>query len=214
MVGKGVLLECLDDQRISEVLIINRNSINHSHAKLTEILLKDFNQVESINDQLAGYDACYFCAGVSAVGKSEEEYRQISYEMTLHFAQTFLDSNNDSVFCYVSGQGTDSSEKSRAMWARVKGKTENDLLQLPFKKAYMFRPGYIQPMRGITSRTNWYSALYAIFRPIYALLRHLPGAATNTTNVGLAMINILDKLPDLPILENRQINEWSQARPD
>ena len=140
---------------------------------------------------------------------SEEAYTKITHDLTLHFANTFLEQNSNGVFIYVSGAGTDSSEKARSMWARVKGKTENTILNMGFKAAYMFRPGFIQPLRGIKSSTGWYNAIYAIFRPLYAILKHFPSAATNTTNVGKAMINVLLKEPTIKVLGNKEINEWA-----
>lgn len=209
MVGKGVLLECLDSDKISEVLIVNRSSLNIEHPKLKEILVSDFFNLENIKQDLKNYDACFFCLGTSAVGKSEEDYSKITYDLTINFANTFIDQNPNSVFCYVSGAGTDSTEKGQTMWARVKGKTENAILKMPFKAAYMFRPGYIQPLRGIKSRTNWYSIIYALFSPIYLILKHFPSTATNTTNHGLAMINVLLQKPTITILHNKEINEWA-----
>ncbi|UCG28530.1 MAG: hypothetical protein JSV24_04000, partial [Bacteroidales bacterium] len=143
MVGKGVLYECLDNPDIKDVLIVNRTPVGMDHPKMEEILIPDFFDLEGITKDLAGFDACFFCLGVSSFRMSEENYTRITYDLTLNFAQTFLKQNRDSVFCYISGAGTDSSEKGRIMWARVKGKTENDLLKLPFKASYMFRPGFI-----------------------------------------------------------------------
>ena len=174
MVGKGVLLECLDSEFVKQILIINRRSIGIDHPKLKEVLIDDFFHLEEIKSDLTGYDACFFCLGTSAIGKSEEEYTKITYDLTINFAQTFLEQNAQSSFIYVSGTGTDSTEQGRAMWARVKGKTENKLLTMSFKSAFMFRPGYIQPLRGVKSRTNWATIFYAVFSPVYLVLKHFP----------------------------------------
>ncbi len=209
MVGKGVLLECLDHHLVESVLLINRSSAKIQHPKVKEVLIKDFFDLSSIKEELNGYDACFFCLGVTSVGQSEENYSKITHDLTLNFANVFIENNKESVFCYVSGAGTDSSEKGRTMWARVKGKTENDLLTLGFKNTYIFRPGYIQPLRGIKSKTGWYQALYNVFWPIYLILKHFPSTATNTTNMGLAMINTLDGKYSKTILETKDINQLS-----
>jgi len=160
MIGKGVLLECLDSDLISEVLVIGRNSIGMQHPKLKELVHRDFSNFSDVRSQLAGYDACFFCLGISAAGLNEEQYKRITYNFTLALAKTLFELNPQMTFNYVSGQGTDSSEKSRMMWARVKGKTENDLLTMGFKHAFMFRPGMIIPLRGIKSRTKSYQFMY------------------------------------------------------
>ena len=208
MVGKGVLIECLESPQVTAVLVIGRNSCAMKHPKLKEIIHTNFMDFSSIQDQLEGYNACYFCLGVSAVGMSEEKYTKITYDYTLSTAKTLLELNPEITFCYVSGTGTDSTEKGRSMWARVKGKTENDLLKLAFKGVYMFRPGYIQPMKGVRSKVGWYQALYNIFKPLYPGLKKLfPNYITSTVQVGLAMINVTLKGYPTPWLENRHINE-------
>jgi len=207
MVGKGVLLECIDHEAIDKILVVNRSSLGLSHAKVQEVLIEDFFDLSEILEQMKGYDACFFCLGISAIGLSEAKYTRITLDLTINFAQNFLAQNPNSIFCYVSGTGTDSSEHGRTMWARVKGKTENELLAMQFRKAYMFRPGYIQPLRGIKSKTNWYAALYLVFKPVYHILKHFPSTATNTTHMGLAMINALKGTYPETILENKQINE-------
>lgn len=206
MVGQGVLLECLESPAVTEILLINRKPVGNEHPKVKEVLVQDFFELEGIRPALKGYDACFFCIGVSAVGMKEDAYSKITYDLTLHFAKTFIEENDDSVFCYVSGAGTDSTEQGRIMWARVKGMTENALLQMPFKAAYMFRPGYIQPLKGVKSRTNWYAFLYKFFSPIYSILKRFPSTATNTVNVGKAMIRVASMgCPDR-ILGNEDIN--------
>ncbi|MEZ4900947.1 MAG: epimerase [Spirosomataceae bacterium] len=158
MVGKGVLLECLESEKIEKVLVVNRHPINIQHPKLKEVLLKDFTQVATIKGELEGYDACFYCMGVSALSMSEADYTAITYGTVAAFIEVLYALNPAMVFNYVSGQGTDSSEKGRSMWARVKGKTENLVFSKGFKTAFAFRPGIIC-LKGITSRTNWYQLL-------------------------------------------------------
>jgi uncharacterized protein YbjT (DUF2867 family) len=206
MVGKGLLLECLDHEAIGEVLVIGRNSINSEHSKLKELIQKDFTDFSSVKDKLSGYDACYFCLGISAAGLTEEQYKTITYDYTLSLANMLLELNSAMTFIYVSGQGTDSSEKGRMMWARVKGKTENDLLNLGFKQAYMFRPGAIIPLRGIKSRTKSYQFMYDYFMWLVKLIKFLsPNSVVNTTQIGLAMINSMLKGYDKKILKPKDI---------
>lgn len=207
MVGKGVLYECIDNSNITEVLVVNRSSIDMQHPKLKEILHKDFYDLSSIKGQLQGYDACFFCLGVSVVGLSEEQYLRTTYDLTLHFAETVI--NPNMVFTYVSGTGTDSTEKGRTMWARVKGKTENALLKMPFKAAYMFRPGIILPMKGIKSKTPLYNAAYVILRPFFGLMKNM-ASVTDTTRVGLAMINAALHGSKKTHFENMDINELAE----
>ena len=149
MVGEGVLHECLLSPDVESVLVINRRPCGVSHSKLKEIIHKDFFDLSPIKDQLKHYNACYFCAGISSVGKKEDEYTRITYDLTMNFAKTLVELYPDMTFTYISGLGTDSTEKGKIMWARVKGKTENDLMKLPFKASYMFRPGFIQPTKSL-----------------------------------------------------------------
>ena len=167
MVGQGVLRECLLDADVEQVLAIGRSGTGQQHPKLQEIVQSDLFDLSPIESRLAGFDACFFCLGVSAAGMSEQDYRRLTYDLTMSVAQTLVRLNPGMTFVYVSGAGTDSSERSRMMWARVKGKTENDLLKMPFRAAYMFRPGYIQPLHGIRTKTKWYGALYAVMGPLY-----------------------------------------------
>jgi len=206
MIGKGVLLECLESPHVESVLVINRQSVGMKHQKLKEIINTDFYDLSAIKEHLAGYNTCFFCLGVSAAGLSEEEYYRITYDLTLNFAQTILGLNPELTFCYVSGAGTDSREKSRMMWARVKGKTENALLALPFKAAYMLRPAFIQPMKGIRSKTGIYNIFYSILKPLYPILKSFTKIVTNTEKLGKAMINIVIMNYDKKILENADIN--------
>jgi uncharacterized protein YbjT (DUF2867 family) len=208
MIGKGVLLECLDDDRIEQVLIVNRSSLGMEHPKLKEVLLKDFLQPSSIKDELNRIDAVFFCLGVSAAGMSEEDYTRITYDYTINFAKTYKEVNPNGTFIYVSGTGTDSKEKSGAMWKNVKGKTENDLLKMGFRNALMFRPGAIRPMRGIKSKTALYQTMYNIISPIWPVFEFLMGKnLTNTTLIGKAMVNAVDKGWDKAHLENPDINK-------
>jgi uncharacterized protein YbjT (DUF2867 family) len=210
MLGEGVLLECLASELIEKVLVINRSSINKQHPKLEEVLLKDFTKIASIGEQLKGYDACFFCMGTSAIGKSEEAYTAITYDTVTAFVDVLYELNPAMVFNYVSGQGTDSSEKGSTMWARVKGKTENEVLNKGFKDAYAFRPGVIIPEKGIKSRTNWYQIFYSIMSPFYSLLKKSKNITT-TTKVGLAMINTLTNPSQNKHLENKKINEMADS---
>lgn len=204
MVGEGVLHECLLHPDVESVLVINRKSCGVKHEKLKEIIHKEFSDLSSIENQLEGYNACYFCAGVSSVGKKEDEYRRITYDLTMNFAKTLAKLNPDMTFCYVSGVGTDSTEKGRSMWARIKGKTENDLLKLPYKAAFMFRPGYIQPTKGLK---NAYK-IYKVFVPFYPILKTLfPKYIVTLEELGKAMINVTLFGSDKKILECRDIAE-------
>lgn len=203
MVGEGVLHECLLHPEVTSVLVINRRPCGVEHEKLTEIIHQDFMDFSPIADQLSGYNACYFCMGVSSVGMDEEDYRRLTYDLTLHVANTLLERNPEMTFCYVSGAGTDSSEQGRSRWARVKGKTENDLLKLPFKAAYMFRPGYIQPTKGLR---NAYK-VYSVMAPLYPLWKFLfPKFVVTLKEIGLAMINATVRGYEKPVLECRDIS--------
>ncbi len=198
MVGEGVLHECLKHPDVESVLVINRKPCGLQHNKLKEIIHEDFFDLSQIEDQLTGYNACFFCAGVSSFGKKEDEYKRITYDLTIHFAGVLAKQNPGMTFCYVSGSGTDSTERGRVMWARIKGKTENDLLKLPFKSAYMFRPGYIQPTKGLK---NIYK-IYKVFAPFYPFWEFLfPKYVVTLEEVGLAMINAVLKGYDRKILE-------------
>lgn len=191
MVGSGVLLECLDSPRVDSVLVIGRSSTGVRHAKIREILHGDFSEFDSIRDEFAGADACFFCLGVSSAGMKEDDYRRLTYDITLAAANAMVRVSPQLTFIYVSGEGTDSTAQGRSMWARVKGKTENDLLALPFKAAYMFRPGFIQPLRGVRSKTSLYQLFYDLLAPLYPLLRRLiPKYVTTTVNIGRAMIEV------------------------
>lgn len=211
MVGGGVLIECLEDSRVTAVLAIGRSACGKTHPKLREILRNEFFDYADIEDDLAGHDACFFCLGISAAGKNEEEYSHLTHDLTLAAAETLANQNPRMTFCYVSGQGTDSSERGRFMWARVKGRTENALLRLPFE-SYMFRPGFIQPMKGVRSKTPLYQVFYTALAPVIPLLRRaFPRYVTTSENVGRAMIHVAQHGYERHVLENPDINAAAHA---
>jgi uncharacterized protein YbjT (DUF2867 family) len=208
MVGEGVLLHCLDNPAIEQVLIVNRKHYDKQHPKLKELLVPDFMDLTKVTDQLTGYDACFFCAGVTSVGKKEPEYTHLTYDITLNFAKTVADLNPGMVFTYVSGASTDSTEKGSVMWARVKGRTENALFQLPFKKAYAFRPGIMKPVDGQQSLNG----VYRWFIWLYPVVNFLAPKSTLTLHqVGQAMINAVTKGYDKAVLEVGDIRELAEA---
>ena len=207
MVGQGCLRECLLDPGVESVLAVGRSATGLRHAKLREILHDNFLDYSAIESELEGFDACFFCLGVSSLGISEERYRHLTYDLTMAAAKTLSRRNPNMVFIYVTGAGTDSTERGRSMWARIKGKTENDLLKLPFKAAYMFRPAGIQPLHGIRSRTALVQALYVAAAPLLALLgRVAPKYMTTTEQVGRAMIRVARDGYPKPVLESEDIN--------
>lgn len=205
MVGKAVLLECLEDDRIEKVLIINRKSIGLRHQKLAEVILSNFNDLPSIQNEITEYDACFYCMGVSASGMTEEKYGQITYDITKLFVDTMFSQNPTMVFNYISGEGTDSTENGKIMWARVKGKTENMIFNKGFKDAYIFRAGMILPEKGITSNTRLYRWSYIITKPLFPLFRRMKNVTT-TTNFGKAMINTLFFPQEEKTVHNPDIN--------
>jgi len=205
-----VLRECLLDPEISHVLSVGRSSAGLQNDKLRELVCKDLFQLDPIKPLFSGYDACFFCLGVSSTGMSESDYSHVTFELTIYIARILVQLNPGMTFIYISGMGADSTEKGRTMWARVKGKTENALLGLPFKAAYMFRPGLIQPMHGIKSKTKSYRIMYAIMSPIIPILTAaFPKYATTTEKLGRAMINAAKKGAPNPIVETRDINALS-----
>jgi uncharacterized protein YbjT (DUF2867 family) len=213
MVGQGVLRECLLDSEVESVLAIGRSKTGRQQEKLQEIVLADLADLAAVEGQLSGYDACFFCLGVSAVGMDELTYYRLTYELTTSIASTLAKLNPGMTFVYVSGTGTDSSERGRAMWARVKGKTENALLQMPFRGAYMFRPGYIQPLHGIRTKTRWCGAMYAVMAPLYPLWKLLfPKYVTTTECMGRAMIQVAKHGAPKHVLESRDINGVCEGR--
>ncbi len=208
MVGKGVLLECLESSLVESVLVVNRESIDIKHDKLKEIIHSDFFDLSAVKSEFTDYNTCFFCLGVSSAGLSEADYHRLTYDLTLNFAKTVSGLNEDMIFCYVSGAGTDNTEKGRSMWARVKGKTENALMKLPFKATFMFRPAYIQPMKGVKSKTRFYQIVYDVFGFLYPVSKVLfPKSVTTTEVLGLAMIKAVSEGYDDQILETRQINQ-------
>jgi len=207
MVGQGVLRECLLSGEVSHVLAVGRTTTGQQNAKLREIALPDLTNLAAIESELTGCDASFFCLGVSSAGMSEEKYTRVTHDLTLSIARTLLRLNPTMTFIYVSGTGTDSSEKGRTMWARVKGRTENELLALGFRAAYMFRPGYIQPLDGIKTKTPLYAFIYAVLAPLYPLFRSIaPQYVTTTRQVGKAMIAAALRGVSKAHLENSDIN--------
>jgi uncharacterized protein YbjT (DUF2867 family) len=187
MVGEGVMHTCLNHPAIEEVLVINRKPCGVSHPKLKEIIQLNFFDLSAIKQQLAGYDGCFFCLGVSSIGMKEAEYFRLTYELTLNFARTLEPNNPDLTFCYISGTGTDSSEKGRSMWARVKGKTENDLMRLNFKQVYAVRPGFIKPMDGMKHTHGFYKYVNWLFKPGR---KFFPKMFCTLEELALCMINL------------------------
>jgi hypothetical protein len=207
MVGDGVLLECLNHPDVAQILVINRKPAGVSHPKLREIIHTDFFNLAPIEPQLLGYDACFFCLGVSSVGMSQEEYKHITYDLTLNVAQLLAKCNRDITFCYVTGAGTDSSEHGRIAWARVKGATENALMRL-FKRSYMFRPGFMKPTPGqknVKSYYQWLAWVYPVGRTLY------PAGFCTLQEVGWAMINAVIKGYPQPILEVKDIVQLARV---
>jgi uncharacterized protein YbjT (DUF2867 family) len=208
MVGQGALRECLLAPDVDSVLVIGRSPTGQTHEKLRELVHADFSDFSAIEGDVAGYDACFFCLGTSAAGMSEAEYTRVTHDLTLAAAQALLKHNPAMTFLYVSGAGTDSSEKGGAMWARVKGRTENALLALPFKAAFMFRPAMIQPLHGEVSKTKLYRVLYTLLWPLLPLFKVLlPGQVTTTERVGRAMLEVVRRGGASRVVENREINE-------
>jgi uncharacterized protein YbjT (DUF2867 family) len=207
MVGQGVLRECLLDPDVEQVLAVGRSATGQQHAKLRELVHKNLMDFSGVEETLSGYDACFFCLGISSAGMSEQDYRRVTYDMPMAAAQTLARLNPGMTFIYVSGAGTDSTGRGRSMWARVKGEAENALLQLPFKAAYMFRPAYIQPLHGVTSKTKLYRAMYAVMGPLYPIWKRLfPKYVTTTEQVGRAMIKVARQGAPKRVLENEDIN--------
>jgi uncharacterized protein YbjT (DUF2867 family) len=207
MIGQGVLRECLLDDRVTAVLTVGRTATGQQHPKLREAVMADLSDLAGLHEPLGAYDACFFCLGVSAAGMSEQAYRRITLDLTLAVARALAAANPAMTFVYVSGVGTDRTGRSRMMWARVKGETENAVLALPFH-GYAMRPGFIQPMHGIRSRTVWYRAMYQVTRPLYPLMFRLaPRAATSTERVGRAMIQLALAGSSKRVLEPVDIND-------
>lgn len=206
MVGGGVLLECLDDDRVASVVTVGRRKTGKEHPKLRELILEDMFDFAALRDAIGKPDACCFCLGITAAGMSEEAYRRVTFDLTIAVADVLAEVNPVMRFLYVTGRGTDAAGTGRFMWARVKGETENRLLEMSFD-AYMFRPGLIQPMKGVRSRTGWYQAFYSITRPLLPLLKKLfPKQITTTVDLGLAMIEVAIAGAPSHVLETEDIN--------
>jgi uncharacterized protein YbjT (DUF2867 family) len=211
MLGQGVLRECLGDPQIGQVTALGRTPSGLGDARVQEIIHADLSNYAAIETQLAHFDACFFCLGVSSAGMSEEAYRRVTYDFTLAAAATLARLNPQMTFIYVSGAGTDSTGRGGIMWARVKGQTENALLALPFKAAYMLRPGIIQPLHGIKSKTRGYRLFYSAFALVLPLLRAaLPNHVSSTQRIGLAMIGLATDGYEKRILETRDIEIVAQ----
>ncbi len=210
MVGKGVLLECLEQADVTEILSISRRSTGITHRKLKELIHEDFSDFEAVKDQLVGYDACYACMGVSAAGMNEEQYRRVTYDFTMALASVLVQLNQQMTFIYVSGQGTDATETARSMWARVKGKTEKDLMQLGFRQAFMFRPGMIIPVKGVSPSSKLYRVLINNLTWLIKLIKWMaPTSVVNSAQIGQAMIRATMFGYDKHIITPRDIIELS-----
>jgi hypothetical protein len=210
MVGEGVLHESLEHPDIVKILVITRQPSGYSHPKLTEIIHTDFYDISSLSDKLTGYNACYFCLGVTSIVKNEVEYTKLTYALTMNFASTLAKFNPEMTFCYISGTGTDSSEKGRTMWARVKGKTENDLMKLPFKKVYNFRPGGIEPFLPLKP-THTYYKTYKYVKWIITLMKIIaPNFVISLKDLAAAMINASLTGYSKPVLEMKDMKLLAQ----
>jgi uncharacterized protein YbjT (DUF2867 family) len=214
MVGQGILRECLIDPSVERVVTVGRHPTGDKHPKLGELVYPDLSTLAPLEPQLSGFDACFFALGVSSLGMSESAYSRVTYDLTMGIAKTLLRTSPGLTFIYVSGAGTDSSERGRAMWARVKGRTENALLSLPFKAAYMFRPGLIIPLHGIRSSTRWYNAAYFVMKPFVPVLERVaPTTITTTERIGRAMLAVARNGYSTHILEMADINRLDASRP-
>lgn len=190
MIGEGVLYECLHHPEVEKVLVISRNPCGYTHPKLSEIIHKDLSDISSLSDSIKGYNACYFCLGVTSLGKNEEDYTRLTYTLTLNFATVLASINPEMTFCYISGASTDSSEKGKTMWARVKGKTENDLMKLPFKQVYNFRPGGIEPFLPLRPSQTYYKT-YKYLSWLFALMKVItPNMVITLKDLAASMIHV------------------------
>jgi uncharacterized protein YbjT (DUF2867 family) len=205
MVGQGALRECLLAPDVERVLAVVRSPSGNGHLKLAELVHRDFTDFSTVAGELTGWDACLYCLGVTSAGASEVDYRRVTHDFALAAARTLADRNPEMTFVFVSGAGTDRA--SRTMWARVKGETEDAILRLPFRAAYIVRPAFIQPLHGIRSRTASYRVFYTLAAPIYPLLQRIaPGWVTTTERLGRAMLELVRKGFDRPVLENADVN--------
>jgi uncharacterized protein YbjT (DUF2867 family) len=212
MVGQGVLRECLAAPDVAMVKTIGRTPTGQRNLKLRELVHAEMWNYEGIDDELSGFDACFFCIGVSSAGMDEKKYTHLTYDLTLAAARKLSQLNPQMVFVYVSGVGADSTEKSRVMWERVRGKTENALLALPFRAVYILRPGMIQPLDGIRSKTPAYRIFYSLMKPVLPLLRKaLPDQVITTSQVGSAMLNLVRRGAPQRVLDSGAINQLSRS---
>lgn len=213
MVGQGVLRECLDAPDVELVKTVGRTPTGIAHPKLRELVQADMAHLDGLDEELGGFDACFFCLGVSAAGMSEQQYTRITHDLTLNAAYALLRRNPKMVFVYLSGAGADSTGTSRVMWERVRGRTENELLALPFGAVYVLRPGMIQPLGGIRSKTPAYRIFYSLFKPVLPLLRAaLPRQIVTTAQMGQAMLNAVRRGAAVKVLESPDISALSQPR--
>lgn len=203
MVGEGVLFECLQNSKVSEILSISRKEITVNHPKLKQLIVQDFTKLDDYKTEISGYDACFFCAGISSVGMKEDQFTQITYDTTITFAKTVLANNPNLTFCYVSGRGTDSTEQGKTMWARVKGKTENELMKMPFKNEFNFRPAAMLPFPNQQYVNKFYTFIANVFK-IFT-----PSSVLTLSEVGKAMINAVDKNGVKANLEIKEIKALS-----
>lgn len=211
MVGQSVLRECLLDPQVVKVISVGRSATHKSDAKFHEHIVSDVTNLSGIKNELASIEACFFCLGVSSVGMSEDKYRAITYDLTLSIANTLVAVQPQMTFIYVTGASTDSTEQGKTMWACVKGKTENDLLKLPFKAAYMFRPGAILPKNGIKSKTKLYQYLYVALKPLFLLMGKMsPNSVINSDQIGRAMINVARDGYSKKLMESVDIRQASR----
>ncbi len=214
MVGQGVLCECLRAADVQEVVAVGRTPLVLEHDKLHQVLHSDMLDFQPLENLLQGFDACFFCLGVSSAGMTETRYTHLTYDLTLVAASTLARLNRQMTFIYVSGAGTDRSEVGKSMWARVKGKTENALLRLPFKAVYLFRPGLIQPLHGVRSKTRLYQAFYVVFGPLLSLVRRVkPGWVVSSETVGRAMLAAARHGAPQPVVEQAEIHRLASERP-
>jgi uncharacterized protein YbjT (DUF2867 family) len=212
MVGQGVLRESLLASDVEHVRTVGRSATGQSHPKLSEVVHRDLTDFSAIEDQLRGFDACFFTLGVTSTGMTEEAYTRVTYDIAAAAGEVLARLNPNMTFVFVSGAGTDSSEKGRVMWARVKGRAENALRAMPFKAVYCFRPGFIQPLHGIQSRTKMYRVLYVVLRPLVWLLRVVtPKSMLTTESLGIAMLNAVRHGAPKPVLDAPDINVLAKS---
>lgn len=207
MVGEGVLHECILDNEIEQILIINRKPLGMHHPKVEELIIPDFFDLSQLNGKLSGYDGVFFCLGVSSVGMSQDKYYKMTYDLTMLFANTVASQSANLIFCYISGAGTDSTENGRLAWARVKGKTENDLMKIPFKRVYNFRPGVLTPTKGLKNTLGFYKWMGWMIPIIKAFA---PNRITSLSQLGQAMIQAVIKGYPQQIIEVKDILNLSK----